>query len=227
MKVTLSHAHQITYDSVFQHPISHNVEWRKLLSLFNELGQVVNEHNGSVRITRNGHNLLLRPSAKEVTDMGELMKIRHFLASSSGEETPASGPGTNILVVVDHREARIFESEISGSVPIKLVPYDPHGFGRHVHNIHDHAEGQHHPVPKSFFEAIASHLIGVDQILVFGVGSGGGSAMNELMTELWENHKDLFEHVIGSEVVDEQHLTENELLAKARDFYESRFISRS
>ena len=158
--------------------------------------------------------------------MAELMKIRHFLASSSSEQTPAFPSGKNLLVVIDHREARIFESEISDSAPIKLTPYDPHGFGRHVHNIHDHAKGQHHPVPKSFFEGVAKHLKGVDHVLVLGVGSGGGSAMNELMAELWENHKDLFEHVIGSEAVDEQHLTENQLLAKARDFYESRFISR-
>src|ERR1700722_5136876 len=140
MQTTLSHAHQITYDSIFQHPISHDVSWHKLIALFNELGEVVNEHNGNIRVSRNGHSLVMRPVTKEVTDMAELMKIRHFLASSSSAETTAFPSGKNLLVVIDHREARIFESEISDSAPVKLTPHDPHGFGRHVHNIHDHAK---------------------------------------------------------------------------------------
>jgi hypothetical protein len=169
----------------------------------------------------------MRPSTKDVTDMAELMKIRHFLAASDGEQAPTARAGKNLLVVVDHREARIFESEMSGTVPITLIPYDPHGFGQHVHNVHDHATGQHHPVPKSYFEGIANALLGADQIVVFGVGSGSGTAMTELMAELWENHKHLIEHVIGTATVDEQHLTENQLLAKAREFYESRTRAQS
>ena len=45
--------------------------------------------------------------------------------------------------------------------------------------------------------------------------------MEQLLAELKHNHIDLAERVVGSVVVDEQHLTENQLLAKAREFYEN------
>jgi hypothetical protein len=43
--------------------------------------------------------------------------------------------------------------------------------------------------------------------------------MEHLLAELKNNHSDLAGRVVGSMVVNEQHLTENQLLAKAREFY--------
>ena len=128
--------------------------------------------------------------------------------------------GEHILVVIDHHEARIFRSEMKGSTPETIVPHDPHGFGRHVHNVHDTSKGQHHPVPKSYFEAVAKTLGDASSILLFGVGSGGGSAMSELSNELEKNHRDLFDRLVGAQKIDESHMSENQILAKAREFYE-------
>jgi hypothetical protein len=108
-------------------------------------------------------------------------------------------------------------------LPEKIVPQDPNGFGKHVHNIHEHANGQHHPVPTSFFEEVAKSIRGAGQILIFGHGAIGGSAMNELITYLQKHHKDVSAHIVGAVVVDENHLTEDEMLGKARDFYRSRW----
>jgi hypothetical protein len=43
--------------------------------------------------------------------------------------------------------------------------------------------------------------------------------MDQLLAELKRHHPDISERVVGSVVVDAQHLTEDQLLAKARDFY--------
>jgi len=217
----LNHAQEQTYRAIFSHPVSHNITWGDLRSMFEGLGQATNEHNGNTRFVVNGHSMVItQDSLNSEVGATEVMKVRHFLRSSGLDKSDGSPAGTHLLVVIDHQEARIFKSEAPGTVPQTVVPHDPHGFGKHVHNVHDTSKGQHHPVPKSFFEDISKSLIGAQQILIFGSGSGGGSAMNELMNFLHENEKALFESVVGAVSVDEGHMTEAELLAKAREFYD-------
>ena len=80
---TLSSSHQRTFGKIFQHPISHNLEWREVRALMNELGQVEDESNGNLKITRNGQTLVLHPtSKKDISEMDEIMSLRHFLQRS-------------------------------------------------------------------------------------------------------------------------------------------------
>lgn len=126
----------------------------------------------------------------------------------------------HLLVVLDHHEARVYRTEVQGAVPERLVPYDPHGFGRHLHSAHEWNDGKGHHERKSFYEAIAKTLRGADQILLFGSGTGKSSAMDQLLADLKEHHHELAGKVIGAVVVDAHHTTGNELLAKARAFYD-------
>jgi len=43
--------------------------------------------------------------------------------------------------------------------------------------------------------------------------------MEQLHADLKEHHSDVAEKIVGSVVVDAHHTTEDQLLAKARDFY--------
>jgi hypothetical protein len=107
-----------------------------------------------------------------------------------------------------------------------VVPYDPHGFGRHLHNVEDNGNGQRKPERKSFYESVAKTLRGAHQILVFGSGTGASSAMDQLLAALNNDHVDIARRVVGSLVVDAQRLTEDQLLAKARDFYADAALKR-
>lgn len=127
----------------------------------------------------------------------------------------------NLLVVIDHREARVYKTGVHGSVPQRIAPYKQGGFGRHLHNVQDESNGRRKPERKSFYEAVAKTLLGAERILVFGGGTGASSAMEELLAQLNRHHGDLAKRVVGSVVLDETHLTENQLLAKAREFYAS------
>ncbi len=90
----LTGPHQRTFDRIFQHPISHNLEWRDVHALLQEMGQVTKEHNGSLKVARNGQTLVLHPtSKKDVTEMDEVMKLRHFLERS---EAKPSDPSENV-----------------------------------------------------------------------------------------------------------------------------------
>ena len=132
-------------------------------------------------------------------------------------DDPHTAP--HLLVVIDHQEARVYRTEVHGTVPERIAPYDPHGYGRHLHSAHEWTDGKRPPERKSFYEAIAKTLQGAEQVLLFGSGTGRSSAMEMLLADLKAHHSDVAGKIIGSVVVDAHHTTENQLLAKARDFY--------
>jgi hypothetical protein len=125
----------------------------------------------------------------------------------------------HLLVVIDHQAARVYRTEVHGAVPQRISPYDPHGFGRHLHSAHEWTDGKRQPERKSFYEAVARTLQGAGQVLLFGGGTGRSSAMEMLLADLKAHHPDVAKKIIGSVVVDAHHTTEDQLLAKARDFY--------
>jgi hypothetical protein len=126
----------------------------------------------------------------------------------------------HLLVVIDHQEARVYRTEVHGAVPVSIVPYDPHGFRKHLHSAREWTDGKRQPERKSFYEAIAKTLRGAEQVLLFGSGTGRSSAMEMLLADLKSYHPDVAEKIIGSVVVDAHHSTDDELLAKAREFYD-------
>lgn len=125
----------------------------------------------------------------------------------------------HLLVVIDHHEARVYRTEVHGAVPVRIVPFDPHGYGKHLHSASEWTDGKRQPERKSFYEAVAKTLRGAEQVLLFGSGTGRSSAMEQLLADLKAHHPDIAEKTIGSVVVDAHHTTESQLLAKAREFY--------
>jgi hypothetical protein len=213
-------SHRSTYDAVFQHPVARNLEWMDLRSLLGSIAEVAELGSGALTFTRNGQTLVVHPPRrKDFSDVQALMDVRRFLERSDSPSTEVLADGAHLLVVIDHREARVYRAELHGSVPQRVVPYDPHGFGRHLHNVEDDGNGQRKPERKSFYESVAKTLRGAEQVLVFGSGTGASSAMDQLLAALKHDHPDVAKRVVGSLVVDAQHLSEDQLLAKARDFY--------
>ena len=125
----------------------------------------------------------------------------------------------HLLVVIDHQEAKVYRTEVVGAVPERITPYDPHGHGRHLHSAHEWTDGKRPPERKSYYEAVAKTLRGAEQVLVFGSGTGRSSAMEQLLADLKDHHPDVAGKIVGSVVVDAHHTTEDQLLAKAREFY--------
>ena len=222
MESQLSGPHQKVYERVFAHPMPHNLQFREVWSMLGALPDtsVAEEKSGDLKVTRNGQTLMLhRPRGKDLADKKELMQVRHFLERSETRAPQPATVGTHLLVVIDHREARIYSTELHGTVPERIAPYDPFGFGRDLHYNQDDSNGQRKPERKSFYEAIAKTLQGAKQILMFGTGTGASSAMEQLVLDLKKHHHEVAERIVGSVAVDENHLTEDQLLAKARELF--------
>jgi hypothetical protein len=222
----LNGRHRHTYEAIFRHPAAHNLEWHDVRSLLDTLADVSEGHNGSLQVTRNGQMVILHPPKhKDVATVEDLMAVRRFLQQSGETASPPPvAPGADLLVVIDHHEAKIYRTESHGAVPQQLVPYDPHGFGRHLRSDAAETDGKRRPERKSFYEAVAATLRGADRILIFGSGTGESSAMEQLLADLNHNHKDVATHIVGAIVVDEHHRTEGQLLAQAREFFASKSV---
>ncbi len=217
---SLTGSHLRTYNTIFQHPVSHNLGWDDVHALFRQLGQVKEEPNGSLTVTRNGQVLVLHlPRTKDVAETDELMALRHFLERSEPTLPAANGKEAHWLVLIDHREARIYRSVEPGAVPQQIRPHAPEDFFRHAHNSKDFSRGKEKPAPNSFFEPVGKALQAAGQILIFGSGTGTSNEMDQFMAWLKLHHPEVAKRIIGAMVVDEHHLTAAQLLAKAREFY--------
>src|SRR5579862_677618 len=113
MEPQLSGNHQKIYQRLSEHPMPHNLQWREVWSMLNAMtdAQAVEDSGGNIKVTRNGQTLTLhRPRGKDLADKKELMQVRHFLERSGVPAAPAAVPGTHLLLVIDHREARIYST---------------------------------------------------------------------------------------------------------------------
>ncbi|MGD1030786.1 MAG: hypothetical protein ABSA05_06550 [Opitutaceae bacterium] len=222
----LTGAYLRTYNTIFQHPISHNLEWRTVYSLLEKLGHVSEEPNGNLKVTRNGRTLVLHRSyTKDVAESSELIAVRHFLVQSEEKSAEIDPQKAQWLVVIDHHEARVYRSAARGAIPQQIRPHVPEDFFRHAQDSKEFARGQEKPDPNSFFEPVAGVLNGAGEILIFGTGTGMSSEMDQFIAWLKLSRPELARRIVGSLVIDESHLTEDELLAKARDFYAKAAVS--
>ncbi len=222
MKTALSHAHKKTYDAVFQHPMSHEVGWREIRGLLGEMGEVEEQANGNLKVTVGGKTVVLHSGRdKSLTDAGELMSLRHFLrdAEEVGAEATVVDGESNRLVVIDHREARVYSTEMHGAVAKRIKPMDS---DRHLHYVQNDSNGQRKPEQKQFYAAVIKALGTVGDVLVFGSSTGASSAMVHLMSVMRAEYPAVAKRVVGEVVIDAQHTSEEQLLAEARLFYEKR-----
>lgn len=224
----LTGTHLRTYQRIFQHPVSHNLGWNDVHALFRQLGEVTEEPNGNLKVTRNGQTLVLHaPRAKDVSETDEVMSLRHFLERSEALPPETDEEEAHWLLVIDHHEARIFRSKMRGTVPEQILPHKPEDYFRHAHNSMEVSRGQEKPDPNSFFGPIAAALASAGQILVFGTGTGTSSEMEQFLGWSKKHHPEMAGRIIGSLVVDEHHLTTDQLLEKAREFYANARVSKS
>jgi hypothetical protein len=184
-----------TYNGIFQHPVSHKLSWDDVPALFGRPGQIEDEPNGHLKETRNGQTLVLHlPHAKDVTETSEVKSLRQFLEKSDTLPPEIDGQKSPWLLVIDRHDARICLSEMGGAVPLSMLAQEPEALRRLATDAKDFSRGKSKPGPNSFFKPVANVLPALQ-------------------------HPDQARHIIGSMVVDEHRLTEDQLLARARKFY--------
>jgi hypothetical protein len=125
-----------------------------------------------------------------------------------------------IVLLIDHRRARFFESADSQSGLQErehIEPADPHGFRRHLeHRKEANYQGQRVPEADEFYERIAHRLAGASSIVLVGDATGNSSALRYLLGYLEKKHKDVADRVIATEDADLSSITPGDIDEIAR-----------
>jgi hypothetical protein len=214
----LSGSDRRTYDALFHHPSSHNLKWHDVMHLFEKLGSVTEKPNHEVLIViGEAQHVLRRPHSKDLTTE-EIRELRHFLASSACQAA-APGPALDLLIVIDHHEARIFAIDVPGhgTTQQEIHPYDPHHFLHHLtHRDQPRERGQRAHEDTTYYERMAQALVAAHRIVIIGRGTGHSDAGRHLVEYLAKHHVETEQKILCALIADLSHTTEPELLALAR-----------
>jgi hypothetical protein len=73
--------------SIFQHPVSHNIDWKAVLSLLNVVGSVEESPDGKYRVIVGGEEqVLVKPRNKDI-DTQTVVDLRRMLTNAGYEST--------------------------------------------------------------------------------------------------------------------------------------------
>ena len=91
----LNNHHRNTLRQIFQHPVSHNIEWHAVVSLLEAIGSVAEHHDGMVAVTvGSGTEFFDVPQHKDI-DTQTVVDLRRMLTSAGygpdAEEAEATG----------------------------------------------------------------------------------------------------------------------------------------
>jgi hypothetical protein len=78
----LDSRHRDTVRQIFEHPTSHNIEWRAVMSLLEAVGTVTVRHDGKVAVKIGPEQEFLVPPAGKDIDDQMVVDLRRMLAGA-------------------------------------------------------------------------------------------------------------------------------------------------
>lgn len=230
----LSKGSRSTIEAFYQHPLSHNLEWSGVFTLFEKLGTVDRKSQNEIAFRIGGERHTVRTTHGKDLTTTEVMTFRHLLTRagwaprSSASDVGLSAPGNravdaaqsaDLLVIIDHHEARLYhlDAQPPDLVAQIIEPYDPHHLLHHVSN-NDQAREQRQRSPENhaFYENIAQAVSPAGAIVVVGHGIGRSSAAHQFMDFLHQHHATLARKIVSEVVADLSSLTAPQLLDLGR-----------
>jgi hypothetical protein len=230
----LDHHHRSTAEAILSHPVSHNIEWRDVLSLLEAIGSVTEEDNGKVKVSVGGEiETLHRPSGK---DIGEQMVVdlRRMLGAAGitaeglrnrqdvSAPTGATEPSGHAILVIGYHGADVYPTDATDGAPSRIVPEDPRGRLRTMHHKAGNPEGWYGRIEESWYAELAAALRPAAEVLIIGNGKGHSNGILQFTQYLAQHDHDLMKRIVGSVETDEEDLTEAKILALSRSFYGDR-----
>jgi hypothetical protein len=213
-----------TIDSIFHHPVPHNLSWADVLHMLRHVGSAEEKADGKFSLQVGGKHLVFHKPHGKHLEAREIDELRHYLASA-GISKDVYGAGASpppapvdIVVVMDHHEAKLYQIQLSSDQhPETVKPYDPHHFLHHLHHRDELRErGQRPAEDLTFYDRIAEALRETGRIILLCHGKGVGNAGDFFTERLKKHHSDIYARVVLQERVDTSAMTEPQILAYAR-----------
>lgn len=167
----------------------------------------------------------------------QITLTRSPLTSNRHDHTAASAPSSaheeqlvqgriksdaRILLVVGSRLARLYTTTHPGSTPVIIKHSDQSGRPVNARTADDSSFARLLADNAAFVQAMIAAIRRVQApstILVFVDTLTGNQITTQLLAELRSHHPELHSRILGCPGVELQHLSENQVLAAAREFY--------
>jgi hypothetical protein len=81
----LNNHHRNTLRQLFQHPTSHNIEWRSVLSLLEAVGTIEQRSDGKLSVTLGPETEVFEPPTDKDIDTQMVVDLRRMLAAAGYE----------------------------------------------------------------------------------------------------------------------------------------------
>jgi hypothetical protein len=78
----LDSRHRNTLHQIFEHPVSHNIEWHAVTSLLAAIGTADIHHDGKVEVRLGARHVFLAPPAGKDIDAQMVLDLRRMLTEA-------------------------------------------------------------------------------------------------------------------------------------------------
>lgn len=86
-------SHERTLGMLFEHPTSHNIEWRDVIRMLDAIGVTADGGHDGLRATVNGKTVVFHHTYHKTLDEDQVQQMRHFLRDAGVQPPhPAKGP---------------------------------------------------------------------------------------------------------------------------------------
>jgi hypothetical protein len=91
----LNNHHRSTLHRLFQHPVSHNIEWKAVVSLLEAIGSVTEQPHGKVAVVVGSETEYFDPPVHKDIDTQAVVNLRRML-SGAGYGLEAGRDGSTV-----------------------------------------------------------------------------------------------------------------------------------
>ncbi len=225
--------HLRTLQALFAHPLHHGVRVSKVEALFRALG-------ADVTVLADRRLRIRMPDGQETwikvgcgmrqpdLDADAVMRVRHFLqeigVTPEHPEPEAGGPrgdqSHRLVLHLEHSRTDVYRLE---GDEVEHAVLRPHGiWGTHQRLSHRHDRdlaGQRAPLDVDYLARITEAMTEADAVLLLGHGTGESDMRQVLLDYLQTHRSDLIDRIVGVESLDDAGISDDALLAIAREHF--------
>lgn len=231
----LKRHHLKTLQALFAHPLQHGVRASRVEALFRSLGAELSELDDrrlKIRMPSGMETWIHTGSSHRQPDLDAdaVMRVRHFLqeagvspehpSTSTDAPSPRGDQAQRLVLHLDHRRTDVFRLEGEDADHAVLRPHGIWGSSQSLTHRHDRDQsGQRAPLDTDYLARITEAMTDADAVLLIGHGTGE-SDMRQLLLHYLETHRrDLIERIVGVESLDDSGLSDQQMLAVAREHF--------
>lgn len=209
--------HVNAISDLYMHPIAHNIKWVDLLPALASIGLVHAEKNGMYHFERNGHVAVFECSNRDTLNEDEIMKLRHFIYSSSVAVNKKSDLAGDVIVAIDYHQAHIFKNPGKDN--------EDHVIERNESLKDDilHAKPTAPPysnvgpvINEDYFEAVIKDIKDAKRIVLLGHGGGSSNAAAQLMAQIRQKQPQIAHKIAAIERCDLGAMSEAQMIGRGK-----------